>query len=89
MASSKAALIVHDDGSFEATPELKDALHLAAGTRLELIQRKGQEVSFRVPKSFPEIKSWRDLQGILADTDCDPNADLERERLGELESDAL
>jgi hypothetical protein len=88
MAASNAALIVHDDGSFEATPELKDALHLEAGTRLEFIQRTGREIHFRLPKSFPEIKSWRDLQGILANSDADPNADLERERLRELENDA-
>jgi hypothetical protein len=88
MGAGNAALIVHDDGSFEATPELMDTLHLAPGTRLELVQRAGDEIRFRVPKVFPEIKSWRDLEGILADTDCDPNADLERERLLELERDA-
>ena len=88
MGVGNAALIVHDDGSFEATPELKDTLHLAPGTRLELVQRTGNEIRFRVPKIFPEIKSWRDLEGILADTPFDPNADLERERLRELESDS-
>jgi hypothetical protein len=89
MGSNNAALIVHDDGSFEATPELKDTLHLAPGTRLEFVEKSGEEIRFRVPKVFPEIKSWRDLQGILADTPLDPNADLERERLRELESDTL
>jgi hypothetical protein len=88
MGAGSAALIVHDDGTFEATPELKDTLHLAPGTRLELVQRSGNEIRFRVPMILPEIHSWRDLQGILADTDCDPNAELERERLHELESDA-
>jgi hypothetical protein len=88
MAANNAALIVHEDGRFEATPELKEALHLAVGTRLEFIQRSGAEIKFMVPKVFPEIKSWRDLEGILADTDCDPNADLELDRLRELERDA-
>jgi hypothetical protein len=88
MGAGNAALIVHDDGSFEATPELKDTLHLAPGTRLELVQRTADEIRFRVPKVFSEIKSWRDLQGILANSDADPNADLEQERLRELESDA-
>jgi hypothetical protein len=88
MAPSSAALIVQEDGSIEATPELKDTLHLTPGTRLELVQRTGDEIRFRVPKVFPEIKTWRDLKGILADTPFDPNADLERERLRELERDA-
>jgi hypothetical protein len=88
MGASNAALIVHDDGSFEATPELMHTLHLAPGTRLELVQRTDDEIRFRVPKVFPEIKSWRDLQGILADSTADPNADLEREKLRELESEA-
>lgn len=88
MGTSNAALIVHDDGSFEATSELKDTLHLAPGTRLEFVEKSGGEVRFRVPKLFPEIGSWRDLKGILADTPFDPNADLERERLRELERDA-
>jgi hypothetical protein len=87
MAASSAALIIHEDGSFEATPELKQALHLTPGSRLEFIQRSGTEVRFKLPKVFPEINSWRDLEGILADTDCDPNADLEADRLRELESD--
>ena len=87
MAANNAALIVHEDGSFEATPELQETLHLAAGTRLEFVQRSGSEIKFKVPKVWPEIKSWRDLEGILADTDSDPNADLEQDRLRELESD--
>jgi hypothetical protein len=88
MGAGSAALIVHEDGTFEATPELKDTLHLAPGTRLELVQRTSDEIRFRVPKVLREIKSWRDLQGILADSDADPNADLEAERLRELESEA-
>jgi hypothetical protein len=88
MGASNAALIVHEDGSFEATSELKATLHLAPGTRLELVGKSGEEIRFRVPKVFREIRSWRDLQGILADSDADPNADLEAERLRELESEA-
>jgi hypothetical protein len=88
MGASNAALIVHDDGSFEATPELRKELHLAPGTRLEFVQRSGEEIRFRVPRAFPEIHSWRDLQGILANTEYDPNADLERDRIRELELDA-
>ena len=81
------ALIVREDGSFEATPELKETLHMRPGTRLELVQHTGQEVRFRVPSAVREIHSWRDLRGILADSPEDPNADLERERLRELEED--
>ena len=55
MAASNAALIVHDDGSFEATPELREALHLAAGTRLELVQQSSEEVRFRIPRWPSEI----------------------------------
>jgi hypothetical protein len=88
MATSSAALIVHEDGTLEATPELKDTLHLVAGSRLEFVQQTGDEVRFRMPKWPDEIRSWRDLQGILAHSDADPNAELELERLRELESDS-
>jgi len=87
MAASNAALIVHDDGSFEATPELREVLHLAAGTRLELVEQSSEEVRFRIPRWPAEIKSWRDLEGILADSDADPNADLELEKQRELASE--
>jgi hypothetical protein len=86
--ASTPALIVHEDGTIEATPELKAKLHLAPGTRLELVHQSGEEVSFRMPSPMKEIKSWRDLRGILADSPADPNRDLEQERLRELERDA-
>jgi len=86
--ASTPALIVHEDGSIEATPELKEKLHLAPGTRLELVQQSGREIRFRIPAPMKEIKSWRDLEGILADSAADPNRDLEQERLRELERDA-
>ncbi len=87
MALGNAALIVHDDGTIEATRELKDALHLVPGSRLEFVQKSGEEISFHMHASPKDIGSWRDLEGILADTAFDPNAGLERDRLRELESD--
>lgn len=87
MAESNAALIFHDDGSIEATRELKDALHLMPGSRLEFIQKTGDEIRFRMPKLLKEIGGWRDLEGILADSPFDPNAELEQDRLRELERD--
>jgi hypothetical protein len=87
MAVYNAALIFHDDGSIEATRELKDALHLIPGSRLELVQKSGEEIRFRMPKQLKNIGSWRDLEGILADSPLDPNAELEQDRLRELESD--
>jgi hypothetical protein len=87
MAVSNAALIFHDDGSIEATRELKDALHLMPGSRLEFVQKSGEEIRFRMPKQIKQIESWRDLEGILADLPLDPNAELERDRLQELERD--
>jgi hypothetical protein len=86
--ASTPALIIHEDGSIEATPELKERLHLAPGTRLELVHQSGEEVSFRMPPPMREIKSWRDLRGILADSAADPTKDLEEERQRELERDA-
>jgi hypothetical protein len=74
MASS-AALIFEDDGNITATPELKSRLSLKPGTRLELIQQSGAELLFRIPAPMREIHSWRGLQGILADTDADPQAE--------------
>jgi hypothetical protein len=88
MASSSAALIFHDDGSIEATPELKDALHFAGGTRLELVSQSEGEVHFRVPVWPVEIRDWRDLQGILANSPIDPNAELDIEKQRELESES-
>jgi hypothetical protein len=85
---SSPALIFHEDGSIEATPELKQKLQLNPGARLELVQQSGTEVRFRMPVSTKEIRSWRDLEGILADSPADPNGELEQERLAELERDA-
>jgi hypothetical protein len=87
MASSPA-LIFHEDGSIEATPELKHKLELVHGTRLELIQQDGTEFRFRVPSPMRDIHSWRDLEGILADSPADPNRDLEQERIAELKRDS-
>jgi hypothetical protein len=83
MASS-LALIFHKDGSIEATPELKRKLQLVPGARLELIQQEGAEFRFRAPTAMREIESWRDLEGILADSPVDPNRDLDQERIAEL-----
>jgi hypothetical protein len=85
---ASAALIVKDDGSFEATPELKLKLRLAPGSRLELVQQDGMEFRFRAPAAMREIHGWRDLEGILADFPGDPNRELEQERLEELKRDA-
>jgi hypothetical protein len=84
---ASAALIVKDDGSFEATPELLQKLRLVPGTRLEFVQQDGAELRFRAPCEMREIKSWRDLEGILADSAADPNRDLDEERLAELKRD--
>jgi hypothetical protein len=85
---ASAALIVKDDGSYEATPELKMKLQLAPGSRLELVEQEGTEFRFRAPAAMKEIHGWRDLEGILADFPADPNRDLEQERLVELKRDS-
>jgi hypothetical protein len=87
MASS-LALIFHEDGSIEATPELRQRLRLLPGTRLELVKQSGGELRFRMPVPMKEISGWRDLEGILADLPVDPNLELEQERLAELDRDA-
>ena len=86
--ASTAALIFHEDGSIEATPELKQQLQLKPGTRLELVQQTAIEVRFRVPSSMKQIEGWRDLEGILANSPADPNSELDQERIRELERDA-
>jgi hypothetical protein len=65
MASS-LALIFHEDGSIEATPELKQRFQLMRGARLELVGQEGAEFRFRAPAAMREIHDWRDLDGILA-----------------------
>jgi hypothetical protein len=85
---ASAALIVKADGSFEATPELKLRLQLEPGTRLELVQQDGAEYRFRAPSTRREVKSWRDLEGFLADSTADPNRELDEERVAELRRDS-
>ena len=86
--ASGSALIFHEDGTIEATPELKQKLHLTPGTRLELVGQIGQEVRFLVPSSPPRtIKSWRDMAGFLADSPVDLNEERKKERQLELERD--
>ena len=86
--ASGAALIFHEDGSFEATDELKQQLRLQPGTRLELVEQTGQEVHFRVPTYAPRtIKSWRDMEGFLAGSPVDLNEERKKERQRELERD--
>jgi hypothetical protein len=85
---SSPALIFHADGSIEATAELREKVHLVPGTRLELVQQSDSELRFRMPRATGPIRSWRDLQGILADSTADPNRDLDQERRSELERDA-
>lgn len=87
MAASSAALVVKEDGSLEATPELKEKLRLVTGSRLELLEKDGSELRFHMSSWPRELKTWRDLEGILADTDADPNADLEEDKRRELESE--
>lgn len=82
---ASAALIVRDDGSFEATPELKELFHMRPGSRLELIQHNCQEVRFRVPA--PENHGWQSLEGYLADYPVDLNEERRKERQRELESE--
>ena len=87
--ASAAALIVKDDGSIEATPELWEALHMRPGTRLELVEHSAQDVHFRVPSTPPEIRSWRALEGYLADSSIDLNEERRKERQRDLEREAL
>lgn len=87
MAASGAALVVREDGTLEATPELNETLHLTAGSRLELVDNDGTELRFRVSAWPAEIKNWRDLEGILKHVAADPNADLEDDKRRELESE--
>jgi hypothetical protein len=84
-----AALIVKDDGSIEATPELREALHMKPGTRLELVEHSDQEAHFRVPSPGQGIRNWRDLGGLLADSAVDLSEERRKERQGELERDDL
>jgi hypothetical protein len=86
MASS-LALIFHEDGTIEATAELKRKLRLAPGSRLELVEQEGSEFRFRAPGVMREINGWRDLEGILADSAVDPNDDLAQERISEVKRD--
>ena len=86
--ASGSALIFHEDGTIEATPELKEKLHLKPGMRLELVQQAGTEVRFRMPSQKKEIDSWRDLEGFLAGSPVDLSAERKKERQRELESDA-
>lgn len=76
--------IVHD-GFVEIPNDLKDDPRFRNGASLQLVP-VNPSVS-----QIPEIEKgdWRRLEGLLKDSDYDPNAELEAERLKELESEAF
>jgi hypothetical protein len=78
MAANPIA-VVHD-GMVEIPNELKDDPRFRNGASLRLVPVIEAPVAIK--------GDWRRLEGILADSDFDPNSELEAEKQRELESEA-
>lgn len=77
-------IVVVDHGRVEIPKELQDDPRFKDGARLQLVPVKG-ELS-----GAERVKAWenfRQLEGILADSEYDPNAELEKEKQRELEEE--
>ena len=77
-------IVVVDHGRVHIPEELKTDPRFQDGAHLELVPVS--QVSFRTGQ-----QAWEDfmnLEGILADSDYDPNAELEKEKQRELAKEA-
>jgi hypothetical protein len=79
-------IVVVHHGRVDIPLELQDDPQFKDGAQLQLIPVQGTR---RVPEQ--DAKSWenfRKLRGVLAHSDYDPNAELEKEKQRELAQEA-
>jgi hypothetical protein len=77
-------IVVVDHGRVEIPEELQSDPRYRDGARLQLVP---VEASVDREKVKEVLTSWNGLAGILAESDYDPNAELEREKQKELEDE--
>jgi hypothetical protein len=77
-------IVVVDHGRVEIPEELQSDPRYRDGARLQLVP---VEASVDREKVKEVLASWNRLAGILAESDYDPNAELEREKQKELEDE--
>ena len=84
-------IVTFHDGKLEVPEELQRELKLHEGSQLRVVAVSGESVTLQTEPAEPKAKTfgdWRRLEGLLADSPLDPNADLEREKQRELEQEA-
>lgn len=79
-------IVVIDHGKVEIPEELQGDPRFRDGARLQLVPVETAAVNGQKPNEV--LPSWERLAGILANSDYDPNAELEREKEKELEDEA-
>ncbi len=86
MAAS--AYLTVQDGKIGIPEELQREWHLHNGVRVEVVSESGLGLVVKLAKaSRTGVTDWSIYDGILADLNIDLNADLEAERIREIELD--
>jgi len=82
-------IITFHDGKFDVPEELQENLKLHEGERFRVISSRDrltfERESEPTPRATASLEAWNSLRGILKGADFDLNADLEQERVRELE----
>ena len=88
--ASEPVLKLLEEGKLEFPIELSERLHLKPGSGLRVVYANDRGIMLEPTMPLEEKTTggnWRRLEGILKDSGFDPNADLEAERLREIERD--
>ena len=88
--ASEPVLKLLEEGKLEFPIELSERLHLKPGGGLRVVYANDRGIMLEpaAPAEENTLRGdWRRLEGILRNSGFDPNADLERERLLEIERD--
>lgn len=86
--ASEPVLKLLEEGKLEFPLELSERLHLKPGGGLRVVYANDRGIMLEPAAPLQENTpkgDWRRLEGILKTSGFDPNADLERERLQEVE----
>jgi hypothetical protein len=78
-------IVVVDHGKVDIPEELQGDPRFKDGSRLQLVPIPSASLS--KAEEALAWKEFRKLRGILKDSDFDPNAELEKEKLRELEEE--
>ena len=84
-------ILTFHDGKLEVPEEVQRKLKLHEGSQLRVVAVSQESVTLQAEPAEPKpriIGDWRRLEGLLADSPADPNAELEREKQRELAEEA-